>query len=156
MAVEDIEGADRIQLASVLGWKCIVKKGEFKAGDLAVYIEIDSILPEWPEFEFLREKKFRIKTWKLNKFGVISQGILFPVDILPAYDSRNPPKEDDDVTKILGVTKYEQPDTVIIEPKKHKGIIKYLMKYSLFRKMYLYLHGNRKADFPSFISYNFV
>ena len=44
--VKSIEGADNIELIGVLGWICIAKKNEFKAGDLAVYIEIDSKCPE--------------------------------------------------------------------------------------------------------------
>ena len=49
-----IEEADRIELANVLGWQCVVNKGQFKPMDLAVYFEIDSFLPIRPEFEFMR------------------------------------------------------------------------------------------------------
>lgn len=71
---------DRIVLATVLGWTVIVQK-DFKVGDEIVFAEIDSVFPEKPEFEFLRSKKFRIKTMKMG--GVISQGIVFPLSILP-------------------------------------------------------------------------
>lgn len=71
---------DRIVLATVLGWTVIVQK-DFKVGDKIVFAEIDSVFPEKPEFEFLRSKKFRIKTMKMG--GVISQGIVFPLSILP-------------------------------------------------------------------------
>ena len=37
-----IEGADRIEVVSVLGWKCVAKKGEFRRLDLCVYFEVDS------------------------------------------------------------------------------------------------------------------
>ena len=43
--VSPIPGANRIELAHVLGWQCVVKKGQFKKGDLGVYFEIDSFLP---------------------------------------------------------------------------------------------------------------
>lgn len=76
-----IEGKDRIVLAMIDGWSVIVKKGEFNVGDKCVYIEIDSVLPEREEFEFLRKGGFRIKT--MNMAGVISQGICFPLSILP-------------------------------------------------------------------------
>ena len=46
--IEPIEGADRIELAYVLGWQCVVNKGQFKPMDLAVYFEIDSFLPIRP------------------------------------------------------------------------------------------------------------
>ena len=50
--IHHIEGRDRIVLANVDGWSVIVKKDEFDIGDLCVYIEIDSVLPPKPEFEF--------------------------------------------------------------------------------------------------------
>ena len=53
-----IEGKDRIELVGILGWQVITKKDEFQVGDKAVYVEIDSILPEKPVFEFLRKNKF--------------------------------------------------------------------------------------------------
>ena len=46
---EPIDGADRIELAYILGWQCVVNKGQFKSSDLAVYFEIDSFLPIRPE-----------------------------------------------------------------------------------------------------------
>ena len=100
--LEPIPGADRIEKASVLGWDCVVKKGEFKEGELCVYFEIDSILPERPEFEFLRDKKFRIKTIKLR--GVLSQGLAVPNAVLPEGTSS---REGEEVTELLGVRKYE-------------------------------------------------
>ena len=57
--INPIAEADRIEAASVLGWKCVVKKGEFRKGDLCVYFEVDSFLPETPEFEFLRSSCYK-------------------------------------------------------------------------------------------------
>ena len=50
--LQPIEGADRIEVAQIEGWHVVVRKGEFKVNDLCVYCEIDSVLPELPEFEF--------------------------------------------------------------------------------------------------------
>lgn len=87
-----IEGADLIELAVVDGWQVVVKKGDYAAGDLAVYLEIDSFLPVRPEYEFLRSSSFkrmpgpgpdgliegfRLKTIKLR--GQVSQGLLLPL-----------------------------------------------------------------------------
>lgn len=83
--VRPIEGYDRIELCGVLGWQIICKKGEFMPGDLCCFCEIDSVMPERPEFEFLRPKKFRIKTMKLKQ--TISQGIVFPLSIFENYGS---------------------------------------------------------------------
>lgn len=80
----------------------MIRKEEFKAGDLCVYCEIDSIMPDKPEFEFVRIRSNRIKTIRLR--GQISQGICFPLSILPEGLDIS---EDMDVTEIIGVTKFE-------------------------------------------------
>jgi RNA ligase (TIGR02306 family) len=99
--IQPIPNADMIEVATVLGWKVVVKKNEFKVGDKTCYCEIDSILPDKPEFEFLRARGFRIKTIKMKK--QISQGICFPLNVLPAGEYI----EGQDVTEVLGVTKWE-------------------------------------------------
>ena len=103
-ALEPIANADAIEKATVLGWQLVVKRGEFRVGDLCVYCEIDSLLPERPEFEFLRPRRFIIRTVRLR--GQISQGICFPPTVLPAGTAI---AEGADVTAALGVTKYEPP-----------------------------------------------
>ncbi len=97
-AVEPILNADAIEKIRVLGWWVVSKKGEHQPSDKLVYFEIDSLLPERAEFEFLRASSFkpvqtdasgatilpagfRIKTVKLR--GQVSQGICFPLSILP-------------------------------------------------------------------------
>ncbi len=109
--IRPIEGADKIEQVSVRGWNVVVKKGEFNENALCVYMEIDSLLPERPEFEFLRPRKFRIRTMKLK--GSISQGIAFPFTILPEEYQLQKLAGDvsigEDVTEILGITKYEEP-----------------------------------------------
>ena len=111
--IEPIEGADRIELAHVLGWQCVVNKGQFQPMDLAVYFEIDSFLPTRSEFEFLRSSSykktdimgegFRLRTMRFR--GQISQGLLLPISSFPEI------VEDTalgtDVTELLGVRKWE-------------------------------------------------
>lgn len=101
--VEPIVNADSIERITVLGWELVAKKGDFKEGQMCVYCEIDSVLPELPEFEFLRKTKFRIRTIRLR--GQISQGIAFPMDKL-ALPVRTY-EIGEDVTEILGVKKWE-------------------------------------------------
>ena len=72
-----IDGADRIELATVLGWKVIVRKGMYNIGDLVIYFEIDSLLPKWDIFQDLEKTKYRIKTIKLR--GVFSNGYCCPL-----------------------------------------------------------------------------
>jgi RNA ligase (TIGR02306 family) len=103
-ALEPIPNADAIEKATVLGWQLVTKKGEFNVCDWCVYCEIDSLLPDKPEFEFLKPRGMRIRTVRLR--GQISQGIRFPLGILPAGV---PVEEGLDVTDALGIRKYEPP-----------------------------------------------
>jgi len=102
--IQPIPDADAIEVASVMGWKCVVKKGEFKIGDKCVYIGIDTIVPETPQFEFLRKAHYRIKTIRLRK--QLSQGIIFPLTII---QNQQEWVEGQDVTEIVNVRKYEKP-----------------------------------------------
>lgn len=108
--------ADSIEIARVLGWWVVVKKGEYKPGDKTVYIEIDSLVPASNEaFDFLASKNYKVKTMKLNKFyyngdstreTVISQGLCMPLSILPAAVQIEA-TVGKDVTEALGITKLE-------------------------------------------------
>ena len=78
-AIEPIIGSDNCEAAIVGGWRVMTRKGTFKVGDKAVYFEIDSKLPEKPEFEFLAAKHYKVKTQKYTFGGkglMISQGLL--------------------------------------------------------------------------------
>jgi RNA ligase (TIGR02306 family) len=115
--IQPIPGADAIEVASILGWKVVVKKGEFYVGDKIVYLEIDSWVPntiapflskgnEPREFEGVKGE--RLRTVKLR--GQISQGLVLPLGIIPlsyGYGFNAPIGED--VTDILGIKKYEAP-----------------------------------------------
>jgi len=200
--IEEISGADKIEKAIVLGWECVVKKGDFKVGQKIIYCEVDSIMPDGlsdkdkqelnlldsyiknyhsieekehniklreellkrntiPEYEFLRDRKFRIKTIKLK--GQISQGLILPLSALIPKGlsdykfTDNSWKEGDDVTELLGITKYLSPseqselqkeeDKIKLEKSKLK---KFLMRYSWFRR--LFLSRKQKEGFPYWVS----
>lgn len=114
-ALRPIEGADAIECAIVGGWTCVVKKGEYIAGDLAVYCEIDSFIPTTiapfltkpgqyaKTFEGVEGE--RLRTVKLR--GQLSQGLLLPFDVLRGAVVIL--AEGDDVSEFLGITKYEAP-----------------------------------------------
>jgi RNA ligase (TIGR02306 family) len=127
--IQPIPGADFIDMAQVDGWRLVVKKDEFRVGDLCCYHEIDSVCPERPEYEFLRESKFRVKTRKFKK--QISQGLALPISILPKDFSLIGTKESligMDVTEILGVKKFEPGG--LSRAERRKG----LAAFSPFRK----------------------
>lgn len=102
--IEPIPEADKIELAKVLGWQVVVKKDECKIGEKAIYVNIGTTLDKTNKhFAFLEGKP--IKTKKIR--GVISQGIIFPMSILPDFGVDPATlNEGDDVTQILKVEKW--------------------------------------------------
>ena len=117
--IQPIEGADKIELATIDGWKVVVaKEVNHKVGDLIVYCEVDSFLPIREEFEFLRktsfkkmgdQEGFRLKTIRLR--GQVSQGLILPIVVLnpPDANINVTPFEGLDVTEMLDIVKYEPP-----------------------------------------------
>jgi len=113
-ALRPIEGADAIECAIVGGWTCVVKRGEYTAGDLAVYCEIDSWIPHelapflskgnFPRV-FNEVKGERLRTVKLR--GQLSQGLL--LDRYTVLDKVGEIYEGMDVSELLGIVKYEAP-----------------------------------------------
>ena len=172
--IREIPDADRIELASVMDYTVVVKKNEFKEGDLGVYVEVDSVLPDgladqaelrdklvkltqhdgeyenwseeqiqaavaeimkvhkYPYFEFLRGKKFKIKSMKLSKFGVVSQGILFrPVDL-----KLTDVKVGQDLTQRFEITEIVQDEEeagLAAQYQKDGWLVKKLMRFKWFR-----------------------
>lgn len=117
--IEPIEGADRIELAHVLGWQCVVNRGQFSPMDLGVYFEIDSFLPVREEFEYLRASSFRtsellgegfrLRTMKFR--GQISQGLVMPISAFPELENIDL-AEYQDVTELLKIRKWEIPEQI--------------------------------------------
>lgn len=150
-SIEPIDGADKIELVKLLDWQCVAKKGEFKIGDLAVYHEIDCVLPEKPEYEFLRDKKFRIRTIKLR--GCLSQGLALPLSVLPDGNY----KEGQNVTELVGAVHHDKDSRVNFERSKKiskSPLLKFLFKFSLFRKIYFFFNKKAKGyQWPEFVSH---
>ena len=175
-----IEGADRVELAIVGGWQIMVKKGQFNAGDLAIYFEIDSKLPEKEPFLFLSDKHFKIKTQKYFKGTVISQGLLMhPNDfgwqvqvdnsiLNPAAGDHGRYDKGAFLTEELGVTYYDPEDNVRKSPsgdkyKKMAGrhpklfqnpVIKWIYKHKWGKKLLFVFFGHKKdkkSEWPAWV-----
>lgn len=101
--------ADRLEIATVKGWNCIVQIGQFEKGEKVVYIPIDSILPEELAEKLgvtsYLSKGERLRTVRLR--GYISQGLLMKID--------QHRKVGTDVAKEFGITKWAPP------PPKYQG-----------------------------------
>lgn len=146
-SIKPIAGRDRVDQAKVLEWPVIIGKGIYNEGDLVCFFEIDSVLPQIPEFEDMAKTKYRVKTFKVNGQDgpIYGQGYCIPFNLFKqVVDTRTTFWDDleeqgfegsqvvwdegQDVTTILGVTKYEPP----IDQAKFKS-------------------GDAKGDFPTHI-----
>lgn len=120
-AIEPIEGADAIELAVIGDYRSVIRKGQYTAGDLAVYIPEQAILPPdlitclGLEGKLAGSNHDRVKAVKLR--GVLSQGILYPVewDTFAGHSVKLPngqyvfPNEDDNVADAFGIVKWNPP-----------------------------------------------
>ena len=119
--ITPIEGADKIELAHILGWQCVVGKGDLHPSDMVVYFEVDSFLPVRDEFEILRKnsykeneymgKGFKLRTMKFK--GEISQGLCLPVSLFPEFKDKDV-TEGEDVTEILNIKEWQIPERVSV------------------------------------------
>jgi RNA ligase (TIGR02306 family) len=158
-----IEKADKIELCKIPGWQCVVQKGDFKVGELAVYFEVDSLLPCHEPFLFLESRGrktsadgsigYRLRTMKLR--GVLSQGLLLPlhefINALPEIDLKVIEEHKDffintDLTNNLGIKKYEAPIPVQLQ-----GLVKGFMP-SFLKKT----DQERLQNLPEFFGYRNV
>lgn len=168
--INTMVGYDSLELATVNGWKCVVGKGSMKPGDLAVYFEIDSKLPDIEPFNLnpaLVKYKFKIKTQRFGRGGIpyVSQGLLMPLsefgDKLKNY------KLGDFLTEKLGVTYYEAEDNkrkanndkYTSMRDRHKKFFKtklgkWLMRREWGRKLCFFFMGkkkDKKTDWPNWV-----
>ena len=111
ITVSELHNADRLEIARVRGYQCVVGNGQFRDGDLVAYIPEQSIVPDniiedlgltgrlaGPAHNRVRIEKIR---------GVISQGLCYPVrdGKIKGVDV----EEGQDVTDLLGLIKYDPP-----------------------------------------------
>lgn len=137
--ISPIEGADAIECGTVLGWNVILKKSDhYHVGQKVVFFEIDSFLPLDNRYEFLRKSSyrhssimgegFRIRSMRLR--GVLSQGLVLPIDFYSEYDFYSLPVGTD-LTHILNVRVWEDEE---VEDKVHNNIMKKSTFHPIIRK----------------------
>jgi RNA ligase (TIGR02306 family) len=97
--------ADQLDLAKVLGYSCVIKKGSFAAGDRCIFIQPDSVLPQAPWSAFYRAKSSRVRAIKLR--GEWSFGIIESFANLGYNDIT---VEGLDLSDYFGITKYSPPE----------------------------------------------
>jgi hypothetical protein len=135
--IEKHPNADLLGLVHLGGFQLVVKLGEFKPGDLAVFVQPDSVVPERDEFKFLWEgrtspvpdKYRRVTVRRFRKEW--SEGLLLPYDLffgpgkiidVDDWKAFNVPGDGDDVSELLGITHYEPPEPGEVQRREqYKG-----------------------------------
>lgn len=163
--IEPIEGADRIVKATVDGWSLVTQKDNgFQVGDLVVYFEIDSVLPEREQFEFLRDRcyvsaersingaGFRLKTIRLK--GVYSQGLILPISSLATPSEDYP--DGWDFVKTGKAEHFEDRVEIPMEiitflPEEGDDLTEILGVVKYEKPLPAQLAGTARGNFPSFI-----
>ena len=118
--------ADTLGIVYIGSYQCVIKKDAYKVGDLALYIQPDTLAPVIPAFAFLwadrefadgtvPEKYRRITVRRFRKEW--SEGLLMP---LSDFGTQLNPvaftikekivQEGDDVAELLGFTHYVEPE----------------------------------------------
>ena len=173
--VKELEGYDRIAHYRVGGWWLVSGKGDYQVGDLALYIEIDSLCPYTEQFKFLDEQfneqgekirpdRHKIKTQKFCKGEAVSQGLLCPLKDFPQLKNKDLGYF---CTEELGITYYEVDDNqrkanysrYTSMQARHKKFFKtrvgkWLMKREWGRKLCFFFLGkkkDKKTDWPSWV-----
>src|ERR1044071_2498789 len=87
--------ADLLSIMPVFNYQAVVRTSDFHVGDLACYIPPDNVLPDKPEYEFLKGRR-HIKASKLR--GIMSQGLVLSAPVGA--------QEGDDVAELMGIVHY--------------------------------------------------
>ncbi len=113
--------ADTLELYDIEGYQVVTKIGNFHEGDLAVYVQPDSVVPQTQAFEFvwggvtgeletIPERKRRITVRRFRKEW--SEGLLMPTIDFPEFHGADILGEGQDVSDLLGITHWEGGDEV--------------------------------------------
>lgn len=154
-SITPIEGKDRIVLAKVENYDTIIQKEDFKVGDTCVYVFYDSILPDKPEYEFLRKRCWsekwhghRIRPMKMG--GVVSEGLVLPMSSLPAGKKY---KLGQVVTDDLEIRLYDPETQLETQSKKKSKFVTFMFRFAWFRKFYkkFILKTKTKEGYPIWI-----
>ncbi len=156
LTIEEHPNADVLEIARVGDYRSIVGKGQFKTGDLGVYIPEQAVCPSWLiralglEGRLAGKAKDRVKAIKLR--GVLSQGLIYPVisetddynthietfgiledigdEVTDKYVKRFGVDIGSDVTEELGLVKFE-PTIPASMSGEVQGASGYTMKFDI-------------------------
>lgn len=120
--ISDIQphpNADKLDLAKVLGYTCIIEKDKYKVGDAVVLIQPDTVLPDKPWAEVFKKRSSRVRACKLRgqwSFGIIMSPYVV-CDVSDLKGMLMPTNIGKDISERIGVTKYEAPQPQHLDAK---------------------------------------
>lgn len=169
--INPLPGYDRVEQAVVGGWCLVVKKDQFKPGDLGIYFEIDSKVPAVEPFLFLESKHYKIKTqrmcksisqgllmhpsdfgWTLNEDGTINADgdTLALGDFLTARLNVTYASEEDNARKGINPTSSKYQSMAARNKERFKKApYRWLMRYELGRKFLFLIFGKKRDTIPT-------
>lgn len=115
--------ADNLVIIKLARYQLVTRKEEFKPGDLAVFIQPDSVVPQTEPFKFIWESYVgldgiapaKLRRVTVRKFrGEWSEGLLMPLsEVMDNGKYNGILQEGQDVSDLLGITHYvpEETDT---------------------------------------------
>lgn len=112
--------AERLEIAEVYGFNVAVQKGRYAAGDLVLYVPIDSVLsPAVEAIVFPPDSKIKLYNSRVKQIrirSVFSQGLIVDPETV-AHLLKSTFHEERDYAEELGITKYEPPTPTFQQPK---------------------------------------
>lgn len=105
--IKPIEGADKIVLATIGGWNCVIQKDTYQVGHMVIVATTDAVIPlelsvAMGVTSYLRNGQ-RVRTVKLR--GVYSECLILPINFIPEKYR----KEGVDCMELMEIFKYEPP-----------------------------------------------
>lgn len=81
LSVEKHPNADSLDIVQVKGYKAIVPRDKWRAGDVCIFVEPDSVLPDAPWAQpYLKYAKSRVRAIRIR--GLWSYGLVVPLTVL--------------------------------------------------------------------------
>lgn len=127
LEIKEHSNATSLEFARVYDFNVIVRKGEYKVGDVILYIPIDSVLPQWlndqlfPPDSKVKLNRNRVRQIKIR--GQYSQGMIVDLeDVSDQLQMGEPYSKilEQDCSQVLEITKYEPPAPTFQTPRQKR------------------------------------
>jgi RNA ligase (TIGR02306 family) len=113
LKIENHPNADRLSIATVYGFQVIIQRDKFQVGNRVLYAPVDSIIPPWLDaIVFGTDAKVKLRGGRVRQIrlrGLASQGMIIPLSDIESKVNTKYLEVEQDLSVVLGITKYEPP-----------------------------------------------